>query len=85
MEESIKAYWRSVLPENWQDEQGIQNFEDVAHVVMVERGMSIEEARETIRPLQKTTIGCVECGSVYLLPGVDPPLCGSCADGLWVR
>src|SRR5229473_6765033 len=25
---------------------------------------------------------CVECGSVYLAPGEDPPRCRSCADGL---
>lgn len=27
-------------------------------------------------------IGCIECGSVYLAPGEDPPRCRSCADGL---
>ena len=47
----IIAYWKSVLPVEHHDEQSLRNYEAVAHTVQIERGMKLQEARESIRPL----------------------------------
>ena len=46
------------------------------------RDLDEDVQKESDGDEQKSPIGCVECGSVYLAPDEDPPRCRSCADGL---